>query len=142
MYAIARIHPTPNSKAWRVHFNRRGRRFSKSFFDGTFGGSRKALAAAVAWRDNAMAAAPVIRLRDFCKIKRSNNTGGVPGVFFLRTNRQPLGIWQARIWLTGGSKIHRSFSVRDFGSSKAKRRTIAARRTLLRLVDGERFLRR
>lgn len=50
-------------------------------------------------------------MREFCQQKRSNNTSGVPGVHFLRLKNQPKGIWQARIKLADGRKIHKTFSV-------------------------------
>lgn len=48
-------------------------------------------------------------MREFCQQKRANNTSGVPGVHFLRPAKQPEGIWQARIRLPDGRKIHRTF---------------------------------
>lgn len=69
-----------------------------------------------------------------------NNTSGVPGVHFLKSLRQPRGYWQARIRLSNGRKVHRSFSVLRFGEREAFRRAIAARKELLVLVDDWPFL--
>jgi hypothetical protein len=75
-----------------VCFIRRATKFPKNFFDGTLGGSRKALAAAIAWRNRTIAKLEVVTLRQFCAIKRSNNTSGVPGVHFLKTRAQPMAL--------------------------------------------------
>ena len=140
MYAIKRIHPTPNSTGWRVVFVRRGKKYSKTFFDSTFRGSRKALTLAVAWRDRAIAEAGVTTRRGFCETKRSNNTSGVSGVHFLRSLKQPLGVWQARDKLLDGRRVHRSFSVTKFGSAEAFRLAVASRAELLQLVDERPYL--
>ena len=141
MYAIQRIHLTPNSKGWCVTSRRRQRKFTKNFFEVVFGGSRKALAAAIAWRDRSIAKAEAISLRDFCALKRSSNTSGVPGVHYLRTVRQPSGIWQAWVKLPDGGKVHRSFSVLRFGETEAFRLAVAARAELLQLVAERPYLR-
>ena len=85
--------------------------------------------------------AEAISLRDFCALKRSSNTSGVPGVHYLRTVRQPSGIWQAWVKLPDGGKIHRSFSVLRFGETEAFRLAVAARAELLQLVAERPYLR-
>lgn len=99
-----------------------------------------ALAAAIAWRDRSIARSRVLTMREFCQQKRSNNTSGVPGVHFLRPTRLPKGIWQARISLPDGRKIHKTFSVSRYGERRAFDNAVAARRELLRLIDDRPYL--
>jgi hypothetical protein len=140
MYAIRRMKRDVSAWCWAVDFTRRGDLQSKRFYDGTYGGSKQALAAARTWRDNALAQMGVFTHREFCEQRRSNNTSGVPGVHFLRPTRQPAGIWQARIKVRGGRKMHRTFSVRRFGEQEAFRLAVATRADLLRLVDEQPYL--
>jgi hypothetical protein len=123
-----------------VHFRRRGKLYSRRFYDQKHGGSRKALAAAIAWRDRSIARSAVLTLREFHQQKRSNNTSGVPGVHFLRPARQPRSIWQARIRLANGQKIHKTFSVNKYGKQRAFEKAVAARGQLLRLINDGPFL--
>ena len=123
-----------------MSFRRRGKLHSKRFYDKTYGGSKKTVAAAIAWRDRTLARVATLSMREFCRQKRSNNTSGVPGVHFLKTERQPMGLWQARIKLPDGRKVHRSFSVRRFGSKQAFKKAVAARKELLLLVDESPYI--
>ena len=129
-----------NAWQWRVHFKRRGKLHAKSFPDLKYGGTKKALAAAIAWRDRRMADVRPLGLRDFNAMRRSNNTSGVVGVHFLRNPRQPLGYWQARVKLPDRRKGHRSFSVRRFGERQAFRLAVAAREELLMRVENRPYL--
>lgn len=140
MYAIRRTKRALNAWCWHVTFRRRGKAYSKMFFDLACGGSGKALKAAIAWRDKTIAWAGIVTLRDFCKQKRSNNTSGVPGVHFLRSARQPMGLWQAKVKLPDGRTVHRSFSVRRVGYDEAFRLAVAARAELLQLVEDRPYL--
>jgi hypothetical protein len=80
-------------------------------------------------------------MREFHQQKRSNNTSGVPGVHFLRPARQSRGIWQARIRLANGRKIHKTYSVSKYGKRRAFEKAVAARKELLRLISDRPFLR-
>lgn len=140
MYAIHRVKRAVNAWGWAVDFTRCGKLYSKKFYDQKHGGAKRALAAAITWRDRNLARTKVFTYREFCQQKRSNNTSGVPGVHFLKTARQPHGIWQARIKLANGTKKHKSFSVRKFGHREAFRRAVAARTELLQLVDDRPYL--
>ena len=140
MYAIRRVRRALSAWGWYVTFTRQGKAYSKVFHDLTCGGSRQALRAAVAWRDKTLERAGVITLREFCQQKRSNNTSGVPGVHFLKNARQPLGLWQAKIKLPSGRKVHRSFSVRQYGYERAFRLAVAARNELLQLIEDRPYL--
>jgi hypothetical protein len=95
MYAITRQKAARSAWYWAVHFRRRGKLHYKRFYDLKLGGSDKARAAAIAWRDQKIAATKTLSYREFHQRKRSNNTSGVPGVHFVKSARQPQGSWQA-----------------------------------------------
>lgn len=80
MYALTRLKAARNAWYWVVHFRRRGKLYFKRFYDLKCGGSMQARAVAIAWRDEQIAQAEVMTLRDFHAQRRSNNTSGVPGV--------------------------------------------------------------
>jgi hypothetical protein len=123
-----------------VHFRRRGKLYYKRFYDRKCGGSKKARISAITWRDRKLIEAKPLTYREFHQQVRSNNTSGVPGVHFLRTTKQPQGIWQARIQLPDGRKIHRTFSVRKFGERRAFERAVAARAEMLHLVEDRPYI--
>ena len=140
MYAIGRLKQAKSAWQWRVTLRRRGKLYAKTFPDLKHGGTKKALAAARAWRDRKISGVRALGLREFNALRRSNNTSGVAGVHFLKTRRQPLGYWQAKVKLPGGRKIHRSFSVRWFGERQAFRLAVAARAELLLRVENRPYL--
>lgn len=141
MYAISRLKRAKEAWQWRVHFRRRGILQAKGFPDLQHGGKKKALLAAIAWRDARMASTRPLSLREFNAMRRSNNTSGVAGVHFLKNRRQPLGYWQAKVKMPDGRKVHRSFSVRRFGERQAFKLAIAARIELLMRVPDRLYLR-
>ena len=65
MYAISRQKRAKTAWQWRVNFRRRGKLHAKSFPDLKHGGKKKALAAALAWRDAGMARTSPLSLREF-----------------------------------------------------------------------------
>lgn len=140
MYAIRRIKRAINAWCWAVDFRRRGKSYSKDFHDLKYGGSKKALAAATAWRDKKLAETEVLTYREFHQQKRSNNTSGVPGVHFLKTVTQPGGVWQAKIKPGGGKAVHKTFSVRRFGYQEAFRRAVAARNAMLQMLGDRPYI--
>ena len=140
MYAIRRHRAAVNAWCWLVNFRRRGKAYSKSFYDVACGGSKKAKAAAVAWRDGQLARLEALTLLEFHKQRRSNNLSGVPGVYFHKTLVQPLGFWQANIRFQGGKRIARTFSVRKFGRQEAFRLAVSARSELLAKVENRPYL--
>jgi hypothetical protein len=140
MYAISRLKRAKNAWEWRVHFRRRGVLYARGFSDLRHGGKQQALAVAIAWRDACLSRVRPLRLREFNAMRRSNNTSGVAGVHFLRTRRQPLGLWQAKVKLPDGRKVHRSFSVRRFGERQAFRLAAGARAALLMQVENRPYL--
>ena len=101
MYAISRSQAKLGVFFWEVHFRRRGKSFNKGFFDLNLGGPKKALKAAIAWRDRQLEKARVLTKHEFCRVQRSNKTSGVPGVIFQRRENQPKGNWQASVKLPG-----------------------------------------
>lgn len=92
---------------------------------------------AILWRDRQLKDAKALTVREFCAYRRSNNTSGVAGVHFLKSPRQPLGLWQAKIKLPDGRKITKGFSVKKFGRRPAFKHAVAARAQFLDLL-GER----
>jgi hypothetical protein len=140
VYAITRAKKALNAWCWRVSFKRRGQVYFGTFHDLKHGGSKKALAAAIAWRDRQLKRADVLTFREFHAHRRSNNTSGVAGVHFLRSAAQPRGLWQARIKLANGKKVHKSFSVRKLGRREAFRLAVAARTRMLDLVGDRPYL--
>jgi hypothetical protein len=140
MYAIRRHRAAIKAWCWRVRFSRRGKMYSKSFYDLTCGGSKEAKAAAIAWRDAQLAELDVLTVREFHQQKRSNNVSGVPGVHFHKTAAQPLGFWQATIRFHDGKRLAKSFSVLKFGDREAYRLAVAARAELLAKVENRPYL--
>ncbi len=140
MYAIRRHRAAKEAWCWRVNFKRRGKAYSKSFYDLACGGSEKSKAAAVAWRDGKLAELEALTLVEFHKQKRSNNVSGVPGVHFHKTPRQPLGFWQATVRFHGGKRVAKSFSVLKYGRSKAFELAVAARSEMLAKVEDRVYL--
>jgi hypothetical protein len=140
MYAIRRHRAAKNAWCWRVRFSRRGVMYSKTFYDLACGGSRESKAQAVAWRDAQLVKIEALTLLDLHKQKRSNNVSGVPGVHFHKTDRQPLGFWQAKIRFHDGKSRAKAFSVRLHGYEEAFRLAVAARSELLEKVENRSFL--
>jgi len=131
MYAIVHLQAQHSGTwYWAVHFSRRGRLYSRRFYEPKYGGKANARRAAIAWRDEQLAKAQALSLLDFCQQKRSNNTSGVAGVHFLKPASQPEGIWQAKLKL-GGKYVSKSFSVQKHGDRQAYELAIAAREQML-----------
>lgn len=140
MYAISRIESKPGIWCWSVNFRRRGQPHFKSFYDLQSGGSRRALAAAIAWRDSQLAKTKVLSKREFHELVRTNNQSGVPGVQFIQPKTQPHGSWQARLKLPGGKEMTRTFSVLKHGYEGAFEQAVEARNELLELVEDKPYL--
>jgi len=140
MYAIRRHRAAVKAWCWRVRFSRRGKMYSKSFYDLACGGTKEAKTLAIAWRDAQLAELNALTLLDLHQQKRSNNVSGVPGVHFHKTPRQPLGFWQAKVRFHDGKSMAKSFSVLKFGNREAFRLAVAARSELLEKVENRLFL--
>ena len=103
------------------------------FSDGVWGGKRKALAAALAWRDQQIdplaAYAHELWLRN---LKRRNNSSGLPGVGRYRGNVRADGARSPDFWLASwidghGVSRKRKFSVKRWGERGAKQKAIEVR---------------
>ncbi len=140
MYAIRHEQHEKGTWYWAVKYSRHGKRIGRRFYEPMYGGSAKALKAAKAWRDEQLSKEKVVTLVDFCQMKRTNNRSGVPGVHFLVSERQPMGIWQAKLKLAGGPSKNRSFSVRAYGDRRAYKMAVAAREEMLAQVDDRPYL--
>lgn len=140
MYAISRHRAAIKAWCWRVRFSRRGRMYSKTFYDLTCGGAKEAKAQAIAWRDEQLAKLKALTLVEFHERQRSNNVSGVAGVHFHKTTRQPLGFWQAKIRLHDGRSRAKAFSVRLHGYEEAFNLAVAARSELLAKVENRPYL--
>ncbi len=140
MYAISRIQAKPGIWCWAVAIRRRGKAYYKSFYDLRRGGSKKALAAAIAWRDRLLASTQTLNKREFRQLLRSDNSSGVPGVLFIQPKSQPQGSWQAKLRLVDGRSIAKTFSVRKYGKRSAFERAVAARANMLALIDDRPYV--
>lgn len=144
MYAILRHRAAIKAWCWHVCFSRSGKMYSKSFYDQVCGGAKQAKAQAIAWRDDQLRKLEDFTLLDFHKQKRSNNVSGVAGVHFLKTPRQPLGFWQAKIKPHNGKSMTKPkpkpFSVHLHGDKEAFDLAVAARDELLKKVKDRLYL--
>jgi hypothetical protein len=129
-----------NAWCWRVSFRRRAKPYAKDFFYLKHGGSKKALRAAIKWRDAQLARLDVLTLLEFHKQRRSNNVSGVPGVHFHKTRRQPSGFWQASIRFHDGKRMAKTFSVLKFGRRKAFGLAVGARSELLGQLEDRPYV--
>ena len=140
MYAIKHLQHEKGTWYWGVSFSRQGVRHERRFYEPQFGGSAPALAAAVRWRDQKLAEVKALTLLAFCQQRRSNNQSGVPGVHFLTPSNQPEGIWQAKMKLSDGTRMTKTFSVRKHGERKAYKLAVAARREMLMRTPDRPYL--
>jgi hypothetical protein len=145
MYGISRIDDEGHRiYAWRVSFSRRGKRYVKNFPDKKWGGKRKALIGAKAYRDSFLEQNPPLSRKEFCSIIRSNNKTGITGVYrFSKSFKLKNGqikeswYWEAT-WPAGDSKqSHITFPVNELGERKAKKMAIDARRSALEKLEGD-----
>ncbi len=145
MYGISRIDDDHHhTHAWRVSFQRRGKRYVKNFPDKKWGGKRKALTAAKDYRDNFIRQNPPLSRREFCSIIRSNNSTGITGVYryakrFRLKNGQMRESWYwEATWPIGNSRLaHFAFPVNELGERKAKKLAIDARKRALQELEGD-----
>lgn len=140
MYAISRIQAKPGIWCWAVAIRRRGKAYYKSFYDFRRDGSKKALAAAIAWRDRLLARTKTLSKREFRQLLRSDNRSGAPGVLFIRPKNQPQGSWQAKSRLADGRSIAKTFAVRKYGERGVFERAVAARADMLALIDDRPYV--
>jgi hypothetical protein len=140
LYAISRIEMKPGIWCWAVLFRRRGKSHYKAFYDIKLGGSAKARAAAVAWRNGALAETPPLMNREFRQLKRSSNSSGAPGVHFIQPTNQPAGSWQARLKLPDGRERTKTFAVQKYGYRQAFDLALAERARMVSELEDRPFL--
>ncbi len=140
LYAIFRIQAKPGIWCWSVAFRRRGHYYYQSFYDVRRGGPEQSLAAAIAWRNAQLARVATLGMREFCRLRRTNNSSGVPGVQFVRRKNQPEGFWQARLKLSNGRELTKAFSVKKYGEREAFRLAVDARNALLESIEDKPFV--
>jgi AP2 domain len=122
--------------AWLVQVQRRSHIIIKMFSDSLFGGKKKALAAALAYRDALiLAASPAEHNHWHRTIVRRNNISGIPGVgLFKRASGSER--WIAYWDDENGIRRSQSFAVSIHGKRKAKQLAIAKRQEqLARIFD-------
>lgn len=140
MYAITRLEEKPGVWRWAVNFTRRGKLYSKSFYDLKSGGSKRALSAAISWRNQQLIDVKVLTRREFRQIARSNNRSGEPGVRFMRRKNQPRGSWQAKTRVGKNKQVTKTFAVNKYGNRGAFERAVQARAELLELIVDRPYL--
>lgn len=143
LYGITRVdHEGSRTHAWRVTIQRRGKIHVRHFSDGVFGGKRKSLEAAKAYRDDLLAKHPPLSRKDYCSILRRNNRSGVAGVSYhtetIQTRNGPVErrFWIARVPLEPWKAKLVKFSVAKYGDEGAQRRAVKARRDALAALEG------
>lgn len=138
MYGISRIDSERyNAHAWRVSLSRRGKRYVKNFTDKKWQCQDTALQKAKEYRDQLLLKYPPLSRKEFCNVKRRNNKTGITGVYRYSKNYKlkdgtimESWYWEANWPAKTGESICKSFSVKRYGESLAKRLATQAR------VDG------
>ncbi|MFH2047040.1 MAG: AP2 domain-containing protein [Pseudomonadota bacterium] len=131
---IIRIdHEASRTYGWRVTLQRKGKIIVKTFSDGVYGGKRKALKAAVEYRNSLLLKHSSYEHQIWVRARlRRNNTSGIPGVgryevlANLNTGRRE-AFWLASWTNEDGVGRKRKFSVLCYGERQAKRLAIAER---------------
>ncbi len=138
---ITRIDRDENSTHGRhVTLQRKREIIGKTFSDGVYGGKRKALKAAVEYRDTLLAQDEPFEYQLWVRTRlRKNNTSGIPGVGRYEVIDNPgtgrrRAFWQAKWTDANGDERTRKFSVLRYGERLAKRLAIAEREYQLNLA--------
>jgi hypothetical protein len=119
---------------WEVRIQRRGRKTQKYFADKTYGGKRRSLEAAKAFRDDIEKSSRTFSVKERARTASKRNRSGVVGVS-LHQQRDVRGeieyrywYWVAQ-WTDGhGRRRTRSFSVEQYGDREAYELACEARR--------------
>ena len=148
MYGITRIdHARSHTHSWQVRIQRRHRVVTQHFSDGRYGGRRKALEAATAFRDTIVATHASFTRQAVCSIKKTNNRSGISGVtrieyYEVNRGRKLLRLYWLAQWPTqAGRATTRKFSVRVYGERGAFVRAREARRKALAAFKGRSWIR-
>jgi hypothetical protein len=133
-------HDTKRDHGWVVTLQRKGAIIVKRFSDGLYGGKRKALKAAVEYRDSFLARDKPFDYQIWVRTRlRKNNKSGIPGVGrYEVVDNSGSGIARA-FWLASwvderGASRKRKFSVGRYGEQEAKLLAIAERDYQLKRV--------
>jgi hypothetical protein len=125
-----------------VSVQRNKKIYHKHFSDVVYGGKRKALQAAKAWRDGIKERHRPLTKREFASIRRRNNRSGVPGVCRYANvdwrNGQKHYRWHwVASWATQPGKSKQvKFAVAKYGEKRAFELACAARRRAVRRLEG------
>ncbi|OQX07601.1 MAG: hypothetical protein BWK76_24645 [Desulfobulbaceae bacterium A2] len=131
---------TKRTHAWRVTFQRRGEIFLRTFSDGQYGGKKKALQAAISFRDSLRSCNSFFEHQLWVRTRlRKNNSSGIPGVgryeVLANPDTQRYNIFWLASWVDEhGSSRKRKFYVSRYGERQAKRLAIAEREYQLQRV--------
>jgi hypothetical protein len=130
---------------WMVRVTRKKQNYDRLFSDSLYGGKRKSLAEAIAYRDSILALhgdTEGYKLWRRSAI-RQNNTSGITGVgrYAVADNRPGKNgrlrtFWQAYWSDAEGRRHSKKFSVGLYGEEKARTLAIRERRKQMRLLFG------
>ena len=142
IYGIWRVDNDRNrTHSWVVRLQRRHKVWRRFFSDGVYGGKGKALRAARAFRDEILAAHPLMTTAAYAVIVRRSNRSGVPGVCRYVATETASGrpvaraYWIAFWTLPDGKSARRKFSIAKYGEDGALKRAKAARRQGIATLD-------
>ncbi|QQD19125.1 hypothetical protein I6N98_04525 [Spongiibacter nanhainus] len=144
MYGISRIDDELHrTHAWRVSLRRQNKQIVKNFPDKTWGGKRKALNAAKAYRDDIVSTYPPTTRKQFCTARRRHNKSGITGVYRYAKRYKlkdgcvkELWYWEAH-WPTGKNSFEKAtFAIKHYGERRAKQLAVAARKAGVAKLEG------
>jgi hypothetical protein len=124
-----------------VEIQRRYRIYSRNFSDQRHGGKRKALQAAVAYRDILIATLAPLTRAERCAIRKTNNRSGVSGVSRIeitdRRWKNPVraGYWLAKWPLDAGRFKQCMFSIQKYGERGAYLKAVQVRKQALKALN-------
>ena len=133
-------HEASHTHAWRVTLQRHNDISVKTFSDLIHGGKRKALKAAVEYRDELLRRYSPYAHSIWVRTRlRRNNTSGIPGVGRYEERANPKTGYTREFWLASwvneqGASRKRKFAVSRYGERQAKRLAVAERERQLSRV--------
>jgi len=133
-------HEPSHTYGWRVTVQRKGEIIVRMFSDGVYGGKRKALKAAVEYRDGLLSHYSDVEHQLWVRTRlRRNNTSGIPGVARYEVLANPNTGRRNAFWLASwvdehGNSRKRKFYVSRYGERQSKRLAIAERERQLNRV--------
>ena len=142
MCGIYRIdHEKSRTHSWLVTIQRRGQVYNRHFADRVYGGKRKALEAAKAYRERLSSELKPLTRQELCAIRKKNNRSGVSGVTRIDVQEKSRGrlyrrvYWDAQWPIGNGTARHKKFSIKKYGERGAFLRALKARRKALKALD-------